>query len=604
MTWETARTKAGRRLFRCVEIDLDFCSLIYATSPCVAVLGTTGDRKCFNTRETCQDPANYDPADKTYRFCDPIEGIPRDFDAIPSLRGIELSPTMIDPGRTLGKRASAIATFQDHPHHDRGIDKYVDERPTGTASATGETYTPFELGTFFAKLRSRNPFYPGRQMHILTGYLPWDFNKTPENQSAHTSAEVLANLRRRTYIMERWERPDSAGAFKIIAKDVLKLVDNDRTLVPVPTSGRLSANISDAAVAATLIPAGVGNEEYDASGTILIGSESITFTRVTDALTLTARGADGTDAKAHSKDDLIQQAVRYTAIRVDTIIQDLLKTYVGIDTSFIPLSDWQEEVGTWLSGHIFSTVIWKPTGVRKLLNELCQQSLLYLWWDDIDQEIKLRAVRPSAAETALTDDAHLIQNSMGVKDRPDERLTRVVVHFDVRNAVVDVPGEEDYAQSITAIDADAETSDKFGDVRTSKIFARWLGSGNRPQAIQLGARMLATHNATPQNLSFRLGAKDAGLVTGDIFTVETRLLADVTGAALAKRYQVLQVEELPDGSFSYVAQRDIFGNRYGFIGPDTLADFGAAPVTDLDSYAWISQNTGDFADGTDAYRII
>ncbi|KKM87162.1 hypothetical protein LCGC14_1271690 [marine sediment metagenome] len=604
MAWDTARTKAGRRLFRCVEIDLDFCSLIYATSPCVAVLGTTGDRKCFNTRETCQDPDNYDPADKTYRFCDPIEGLPRDFDAIPSLRGIELSPTMIDPGRTLGKRASAIATFLDHPHHDRGIDKYVDERPAGTASATGETYTPFELGTFFAKLRSRNPFYSGRLMHILTGYLPWDFDKTPEQQPAYTSAEVIANLRRRTYIMERWEGPDAAGAFKIIAKDMLKLADNDRTLVPIPTSGRLDGDITDADGSATLIPAGVGDDEYDASGTILIGSESITFTRVGDDLTLTARGVDGTVAEEHKEDDLVQQALRFTSIRVDSIIQDLLQDFVGIDPSFIPFSDWQDEVGTWLSSHRFSTVIWKPTGVRKLLNELCQQSLLYLWWDDIDQEIKLRAVRPSSAETALTDDAHLIQNSTKIQDRHDERLTRVVVHFDVRNAVVDVPGEEDFAQSVTAIDADAETSDKFGDVRTSKIFARWLGAANRAQALQLAARMLASYKDTPQDISFRLGAKDASLVTGDVFTIETRLLADVTGAAEAKRHQVLQVEELPDGSFSYEAQRYQFSTRYGFIGPDSLADFGAAPAADLESYAWISQNTGDFADGTDAYRIL
>ena len=604
MTWETVRIKAGRRFFRVVEIELDFCSLSYSVAPCVAVLGTTGDRKCFNTRETCQDPTNYAPEDKTYRFCDPIDGIPRDFDAIPSLRGIELSPTMIDPGRTLGKRASAIATFQDHPHHDRGIDKYVDERPTGTASATGETYTPFEVGTFFAKLRARNPFYPGRLMHVLTGYLPWDFNKSPENQPAQTSAQVLANLRRRTYTMERWEGPDSAGAFKIVAKDILKLADDDRTLVPVPTSGRLDGDITDVAAAATLIPAGVGNDEYDASGTILIGSESITFTRAADALTLTARGVDGTEAKAHNEDDLVQQAVRFTSVRVDSIIQDLLENFVGIDPSFIPFADWQEEVGTWLASHIFSTVIWKPTGVRKLLNELCQQSLLYLWWDDIDQEIKLRALRPSSAETALTDDANIIQNSMGIQDRHDERLTRVVVLFAVRNAVVDVPGEEDYAQSVTSIDADAETSDKFGDVRTSKIFARWLGAANRPQAIQLGARMLATYNATPQNIAFRMGAKDAELVTADIFTIETRLLADVTGAPQEKRYQVLQVEELPDGSFSYEAQRDQFGNRYGFIGPDTLADFGAAPPSDIESYAWISQNTGDFADGTGAYRII
>lgn len=42
------------------EVDQPFCNNIYATAPCAAVLGTTGNIKCFNTRSTCQSPANYD----------------------------------------------------------------------------------------------------------------------------------------------------------------------------------------------------------------------------------------------------------------------------------------------------------------------------------------------------------------------------------------------------------------------------------------------------------------------------------------------------------------------------------------------------------------
>lgn len=48
-----------------VELEVDQCRLMYGESPCSAVLGTTGVRKCYNTRSTCQDPTNYDssPAD-------------------------------------------------------------------------------------------------------------------------------------------------------------------------------------------------------------------------------------------------------------------------------------------------------------------------------------------------------------------------------------------------------------------------------------------------------------------------------------------------------------------------------------------------------------
>jgi hypothetical protein len=43
-----------------VEIDQPFCTRTYGTAPCTAVLGTTGANKCYNTRKTCQSPANYE----------------------------------------------------------------------------------------------------------------------------------------------------------------------------------------------------------------------------------------------------------------------------------------------------------------------------------------------------------------------------------------------------------------------------------------------------------------------------------------------------------------------------------------------------------------
>lgn len=595
MAWDDARTKSGRRLFHVVELALDYCAETYGVSPCTAVLGTSGERRCFNTRETCQDQANYNPEAKTYRFCTPVEGIPRTFDAIPSLRTVELSPTMIDPGRTLGRRGSAVCTFQDHPHHDRGIDKYVAQRD----------YDPFVRGTFFGKLRARNPHYAGRFMYVYTGYLPWDDSRPDDHQPSWTDAEVLANLRKRTYIIEAWDGPDAAGTFQVTGKDLLKLADDDRVLVPAPNSGRLDAGITAGDGSATLTPTGIGNDEYSAAGTILIGSESIKFTRSGDTLTLTARGADGTTAAAHDADDLVQEAKVYSSTRVDSIIADLLQNHVGISASYLPTSDWSDEADDWLSGHVFSVKIWKPTGVRKLLNELSEQSLVYLWWDDIAQEVKFSALRPRAAEVALTDDANVMVGSIAVADKEDERLTRVAVHFDQREAVTDSAGEEDFAQSEVKVDTEAEASAKFGDVRSRKIFSRWLGSANRAQAIVLANRLLAQNNRTPIRVAFNLGAKDATLVTGDVFTLATRILPDDTGAAAALRLQVLEVEERQDGRFAYVARRDQFINRYGFIGPDTLADYSSASESDKESYGFIGEAGGaNFSDGAGPYRII
>lgn len=45
-----------------VELELRTCGLTYGVWPCQAALGVTGDHKCFNTRATCQDRANFDTA--------------------------------------------------------------------------------------------------------------------------------------------------------------------------------------------------------------------------------------------------------------------------------------------------------------------------------------------------------------------------------------------------------------------------------------------------------------------------------------------------------------------------------------------------------------
>lgn len=51
---------ACRETITIVELEQDQCRLIYGESPCAAALGTTGERKCYNTRSTCQDRPNYD----------------------------------------------------------------------------------------------------------------------------------------------------------------------------------------------------------------------------------------------------------------------------------------------------------------------------------------------------------------------------------------------------------------------------------------------------------------------------------------------------------------------------------------------------------------
>ena len=113
-----------------VEIDLPKCSLTYGVAPCAAILGTTGTKKCFNTRKTCQDIANYTETTETLRLSQATLDLDPDIIAIPNIIGIEYTPSELSLGESIGARAVCTVTCNDHPTPDTGPagDKYRDSR--------------------------------------------------------------------------------------------------------------------------------------------------------------------------------------------------------------------------------------------------------------------------------------------------------------------------------------------------------------------------------------------------------------------------------------------------------------------------------------------
>ena len=121
----------GREPIQVVEIYQPSCSLEYGVGACTAVLGSTGDRKCFNTSKTCQDKPNYSPLNSiVWRFTKPTAHRPLDIfedvagilktNPIPSLLGVSTNPTKINVGggskgqSPFGTRASVNISLTDH----------------------------------------------------------------------------------------------------------------------------------------------------------------------------------------------------------------------------------------------------------------------------------------------------------------------------------------------------------------------------------------------------------------------------------------------------------------------------------------------------------
>src|SRR5207253_22113 len=104
------------------------------------------------------------------------------------------------------------------------------------------------------------------------------------------------------------------------------LADGDRALAPATSNGFLVADITDTATALTLSPAGVGNDEYPATGYVAIGgSEIAAFYRDATAgndadalLLLHFDGADGATATVDSS-SFARAATRAGSVVLDAV---------------------------------------------------------------------------------------------------------------------------------------------------------------------------------------------------------------------------------------------------------------------------------------------
>lgn len=585
MTFATEKVRVGRQPLVVVELDLDYCGNTYGSAPCTAAVGVTGTQKCWNTRAPCQDPDNFNRGVRTYRFCSQRSNLPVGVSMFPAIVDEpNFSPTKITPGEGLGWRAEVSVTLQDFPHHDRGIDPYVTER----------NYDPETRGTFFGKLLARNPYYQGRIMRVKTGYItsPWSWD----------------NFETRTYTIESISGPDSNGRVTIKGQDILKLADNERAQAPEPNTGKVLAAIDDVTGTLTLTPTGIGNLEYAASGTYRTGNEIGTFTRSGDTVTLTARGLYGTVADSHDAGDLFQECLVYSTVNVVNILYGLLTDYVGISASYIDFAgEWTAEKNTYLSMHNFSNVISKPEGVKGLIEELCRDALIDMWWDEKQAKVRLKALAPPLANATVAELAEaydLLPDSVQVKPLPEKRVSRVWVSWDRIDYTERADKAENYKQHLVNAAAVAtEGEDQYDSKSVKIILSRWII--NEAQASTLAGRLVSRYRDTPKLVKFALDAKDSSVWTGDTKDINTRLIQDFDGANLPHRVQILQVDEVAPGHrYEYEALSLAFSGRYGFIAPNGTGDYSIESETNRNRYAFICLNTGLFSNGDEGYKII
>ena len=553
----------GREPVTIVAIDQDLCSRTYGVAPCTAAVGTTGAHKCYRTRKTCQDPENYDLGlPLALLFGNPQFGPFPGYNILPFLVSVSTSPTRINIGGrkgrdgSLGKRASVTIVMQDAPHSDNLVDPYLSER----------TWDPLDRGTFWSKWLARTPYYFGRPIRIIEGY----------------RGENVATFTSRHYVIDKVEGPDSSGKVTIRASDLLRLADNDVAKVTGLSPGYLSVAIDSSITAFVVDGAGAGDYETS-DGLLRIEDEVITYATASYSTPLglwtfvgATRGAYNTTAAAHEADATTQKCLDFSGMQAWEAIRELLVTHAGIPGSYIDDAAWQAEAETWTGNYKVSRQISAPTGVAAMLGELCEQSLLYIWWDEKNQKIRLRAVRPAMPSEviALTEGQHLLQGMTKLRVRPEERLTEVWISHDLRSAVHPLGERASYLQTRARVDLEAESSEQYGVRKIYELMAVWL-TGDA-QVSPLSYRMMSRYRDMPPYLTIGLDAKDQDIEPAQVADITFRGMVDETGAPLKQRYEVISIEEIvPGEKLKVEMQASQFASRYAFFMDNAAGTFSS-----------------------------
>ena len=492
-----AHDELGRIPVQIIEIDQDKCSLSYGIGDCGAS-AISGNGKCYNTYATCLSKEDYVLGDPlTLRFAVSSSDLPDEEYLIPSLQSISSKATKLNVGgrstttKPLGVRAEVGISVKDHPHSDNFVDPYLSER----------SFNPLDNGTFWSKWLKRNPYYNGRNLRVLDGYY----------------GQTLSEMKTRHYVIESISLPDSRGNVSIKAQDILRLADDDKAQAPKLSNGKLLSDITDTATTITVTGGDISEYSQNSTLAIRINDEVIRYSSITVLgggdlqFNTCVRGSDNTEAAEHDADDSVQACLEYVDVRPDEIAKDLLLNYGNIETAYINATEWDDEGDTWYGSIDGTRLITEPTGVTTLLGELVEQFMFLLWWDDVAQLIKFKAIAPVFGDVPYIDEENnLLQNTTSLKSIDNLRVSEIWISYFAKNPIDDPEERDTYKRTLARIDPTAASDFEYSERKVYEVFAGWIN--NDTQVTLLSARLLSRYRANPTTLTFKLDMKDRDVI--------------------------------------------------------------------------------------------
>jgi hypothetical protein len=509
---------------------------------------------------------------------------------VPCLRSLSTVGTQInlsgadDDYKPLGRRATLDFTVHDFADDDVGQDPY----------RTTRLYNPKEQSTFWRKWLQRQKFGKvGARVRVYDGY----------------AGQALSAYQRRAYVLERVQWSEQQLQF--YCRDELTRTEFLKTQVPTPSPGGLASDITESATSLTMSGA-FEQKEYPATGgTLRINDELLTYTSKsyssgTNLTTLSGlvRGTDGSMAANHSANDQVQLCKRYTTATVQEVIEDLLLAEAGIEAQLIDLDGLATEQALYLNAFSLTALFTEPFGADTILGWLSQEVGCYIWWDERQQQIRIKAIRAVGVNEIVktfTHEDNIIRDSFQVSEKPRQRLNTITIYFNPIDKAGDLGESVNYANALRLVNGTTTSPETYGgQVQSRDIFSRFLTT----EAVvnQTVVRLANRYEDVPVFVKFEADAKDRAVWTGDTLLVSHPAIVDDLGERVVRRWLVIEAEEIvPGHRVRYMCADITLDGLIYLITENTLTTYTAEDFA-LGN-AFITDNNGLNPDSTNGARI-
>lgn len=465
-------------------------------------------------------------------------------------------------GKGLASKGSLNITF---------VDFVGDPNP----DAPGVSRSVELQGTYFGKLYARQ-IMANKSVRLKCYRATWssNFNQYtyPERSDIVPYPYDDEDFEIRYYIVEKLVN-NGNGTWTLQCKDELSVTNEDERVWPISYGGYLRQDIDDSSGTQD-IPVDpvvdyqglIDNSEFG-DIYIRIGDEFMKANAVTDNqgpnATLHVNARFGfllandlttitrTVVDEHSAGDEIFVCSASESERVDDLLYKML-TESGIDPSYIPTTDWANEVDTWLPGVTVTTLWSESDDLSNQINTVLKSYMLDMWFDPVAREVKLSAVSVWKESSAtLTEDKEIRYGTMRITPQESLRASRALVVYN-KAFLAESNDVANYTRASRYSDTDIVQEQFYGDDKDVTFEPSNILDSSSADALV--KRTVERFKIQPSQYSWVTDEAYRTFNTGDVVNIVSSQIQyfDGTFKDVIKRAQITSViPQYRDGSREY-----------------------------------------------------